>query len=113
MNDDHFKLIYPDDYNPNSEDDVEEVKMRGYLSHSCVKVNDNDVYPVYFSDTFRLSQDLLKWSEQGKPCFAPVGLIIIEEVTPIMMEKAVQYLCEKGYFTFFTSMKDKKYQVMY
>jgi len=107
------QIIYPDDYDPQNDGDVEESKMRGYLSHVRVKIDDDNEYPVYFSDLVRLNQDMARWVEQGNPCFAPVGLIIVDEVIPELMEKAVLYLWKMSYFTFFASVKDRSYDVMY
>jgi len=103
------RIIYPEGFDPENEADVSLIKMKGYFGHLIVQISEEREYLVYFSDPVLISQDLLCWTKQGYPCFAPPGLIIVNEVTPSTIEQAVKYLWQQGYFDFLCSVKGKGY----
>jgi hypothetical protein len=70
-----------------------EITMKGYCSDVQVTLPDNSNYRVCFYDPVRLGQDLESEGYIGEP-----GLIVINEVTIISMEKAVFQLWLDGFF---------------
>jgi len=106
MSDELPVIIYPDDFDPKWDAEIEEIRMKGYFSHARVAIGDEE-YVVCFSDITRLQQDFKFAVAKGELVYTAVGLIIIEEVTPEMMERAVLYLWERGYFDHFVSVKGK------
>ena len=105
-------IIYPENYDPLWDAEIEDTRLRGYFSHARVAIGDEE-YLVYFSDIIRLQQDFVNGAKRGNLTFAPVGLIIIEEVTPETMERAVLSLWGRGYFENFVSVKGKNIDIIY
>lgn len=70
-----------------------EVKMKGYCSNVHVVFRDGTKYLVCFYDPVRLQQDIAYDGFIAEP-----GLIIIEDVTLVNMEKAVLALFKTRYF---------------
>jgi len=75
-----------------------EIALKGWLSVQ-VELDDGERYGLYFSDVMRLQQDMDEAAQQGKPCFAEPGLIIVPEVTVQTIHDAVQFLWKQGFFT--------------
>jgi hypothetical protein len=74
-----------------------EAPLKGWLS-AQVELEDGCRYAVYFSDPIRLQQDVDDAVQNGRPCFAEPGLIIVPEVTVQSIEAAVQFLWKQGFF---------------
>jgi len=77
-----------------------EAHGRGYLSHVCVDV-EGQLYPVFFYDPIRLSQDLQTNDENGRPFLADAGMIVVSEITLETMQNAIQHLYVEGFFNRF------------
>ena len=90
------RIIFPDGFDERA---TFELPLKGWLSVH-VELEDGYRYPVYFSDPVRLQQDLMEQVENGEPCFAEPGLIILPEVTLENINKAVQYLYQQRFFAF-------------
>jgi hypothetical protein len=75
-----------------------EILLKGWLSVQ-VELEDGERYALYFSDPIRLQQDVDEATQEGKPCFAEPGLIIVPEVTVQAIQDAVQFLWKQGFFT--------------
>jgi hypothetical protein len=76
---------------------VFEMPLKGWLS-TQVEFEDGRRYRVYFSDPIRLQQDLHEQVENGSPCFAEPGLIVVREVTVEAIQDAVHFLWKRGFF---------------
>jgi hypothetical protein len=76
---------------------VVEAPLKGWLS-AQVELDDGCRYAVYFSDPMRLQQDMDDAVQNGRPCFAEPGLIIVPEVTVQSIQDAVQFLWQQGFF---------------
>jgi hypothetical protein len=74
-----------------------ETPLKGWLS-AQVELDDGCRYAVYFSDPIRLQQDMDDAVQNGRPCFAEPGLIIVPEVTVQSIQDAVQFLWQQGFF---------------
>jgi hypothetical protein len=74
-----------------------EAPFKGWLS-AQVALDDGCRYAVYFSDPMRLQQDVDDAVQNGRPCFAEPGLIIVPEVTVQTIQDAVQFLWKQGFF---------------
>jgi hypothetical protein len=74
-----------------------EAPLKGWLS-AQVELEDGCRYAVYFSDPIRLQQDVNDAIQNGRPCFAEPGLIIVPEVTVQSIEAAVQFLGKQDFF---------------
>lgn len=74
-----------------------EAPLKGWLS-AQVELNNGCRYAVYFSGPIRLQQDVDDAIQNGRPCFAEPGLIIVPEVTVQSIQDAVQFLWKQGFF---------------
>ena len=74
-----------------------EAPLKGWLS-AQVELDDGCRYAVYFSDPMRLQQDVDDAVQNGRPCFAEPGLILVPEVTVQSIHDAVQFLWKQGFF---------------
>lgn len=77
---------------------VQEALDRGYLSHVLVEIDAERLYPVFFYDPVRLSQELAISTEHGQRFVAETGMIVLPEVTIENMRDAVNALYKEGYF---------------
>ena len=80
------------------ERDEVETPMKGCRSDGIVSLSNGKTYSVYFIDPIRLQQDLEEEVELGSPFLAPLGLIVIPELTRSAMENAIAQLWKQGYF---------------
>jgi hypothetical protein len=76
-----------------------ETALKGWLS-AQVELDSGCRYAVYFSDPMRLQQDVDDAVQNGRPCFAEPGLIIVPEVTVQSINDAVQFLWKQGFCAF-------------
>jgi hypothetical protein len=83
---------------------IVEITYKGWLSIQ-VELHEGERYALYFSDPIRLQQDMDEAVQQGKPCFAEPGLIIVPEVTLPAIQEAVQFLWKQGFFTELTPVQ--------
>ena len=91
---DRPQIIWPRDFDERAEF---EIPLKGWLSVQ-VQVEDGRCYSIYFSDPFRLQQDLDENVKLGRLYFTEPGLIILPEVTVAATQNAVQSLWEQGFF---------------
>lgn len=82
---------------PFGEQEAYEAEARGYWGHSLVEL-DGGVVPVVFYDPVRLQQDLEEETKAGRPFIAEPGLVVVESVTLVNMQFAVQTLYEEKFF---------------
>jgi hypothetical protein len=85
---------------PNWFDERAEVEAcaKGWLDYVRVDLPDGSRYQVFFYDPVRLQQDLAEQQKLGQPYLAEPGLIVVPEVTPEAIRKAVDGLWRQGYF---------------
>ncbi|MGH9753480.1 MAG: hypothetical protein ACREA2_11910 [Blastocatellia bacterium] len=102
------RVIFPDGFDERA---AFEITLKGWLS-AQVELEDGDHYTVYFSDPFRLQQDLDENVKLGKPCFAEPGLIILPEVTIEAVQDAVRFLREQGFFANLKANPDDEMDTM-
>jgi|SRR6185312_5299918 hypothetical protein len=87
------ELIFKAGY---SESDDFEYEMKGYRNDVFVKMENGDLYEVFFYDPVRLTQDMGSGIYISQP-----GLIILNSVNRKSMEHAVLELWERGFFHYF------------
>lgn len=80
-----------------SDEDADEARNRGYLSHVLVETSSGDLFPVTFYDAVRLKQDV-EDAANSNGFVAEPGMIVLREITKKAMESAARALCEEGYF---------------
>ncbi|SRR6266511_5708619 len=97
------RVIFPEGFDERA---AVETPLKGWLS-AQVELEDGCRYVVYFSDPFRLQQDLDEAVNSGRPCFAEPGLIIVPEVTVKTIQNAVQFLWKQGFFTYLKADQGK------
>jgi hypothetical protein len=79
---------------------ADEMPMKGWV---CIRVEaeEGKYYEVDFFDPVRLQQDMESDIENGKPCFAEYGaLVVVPEVTVEAVERSVLYLWQNGHFNY-------------
>jgi len=72
-----------------------EVLSKGWYSGATVKLENGFQYSVFFYDPVRLKQDL---ESEGKNYLSEPGLVVLSEVTPENMRRAILGLYEEGWF---------------
>lgn len=82
------RIIFPEGFDERT---AFETPLKGWLN-AQVELEDGRRYAVYFSDPVRLQQDLEEAVNDGRPCFAEPGLIIVPEVTVEIIQNAVLFL---------------------
>lgn len=99
MNEEHpaVKLIFPAEGFQCQLGDADE---RGFLSHVLVEIDGTDFYPVCFYSIGELAGELREDPRYPDKVVAEIGMIVLPELSLDRMEKAVQWLCEKGYFRY-------------
>lgn len=75
-----------------------EVNQKGWYSGLTVELEAGRQYEVFFYDPVRLSQDLEMTVQQGKPCIAEPGMIVVPEITEVSMREAIAMLFRDGWF---------------
>ena len=99
MNEQHpvVKLVFPvEDF----QRQLDEANDRGFLSHVLVEIGGTDFYPVCFYSIGELAGELRDDPTYPDKLVAETGMIVLPEITLDRMEKAVQWLCETGYFRY-------------
>jgi len=81
-----------------TDEDAEEARDRGYLSHVLVETSHAPLYAVTFCDATRLAQDLDEQAKHGTPYPA---MIVLCEITKETMEDAARALGSQGSFRHF------------
>lgn len=110
MNTDQTRLTihYPEDFDERA---AWEANNKGWLAGVVVELDDGSLYPLFFYDPVRLRQDLECEAGQGRPYLAEPGLIILPEVTPEAINRAVHDLARDGYFTHLQSLAHARQEV--
>src|SRR5688500_9612124 len=75
-----------------------EAEARGYLSHTYADLGPNKLYPLFFYDPERLSQELADSVAEGRPFLGEAGLIVVSQVTLPIIDEAVTYLAANTSF---------------
>jgi hypothetical protein len=82
------------------EDDMFMLEERGCLSHAFVEIDGSELFPVYFYTPEYLVYVLGVRSEHGRSLVAETGMIVLPEISIPSINKAIQYLCDIGYFNY-------------
>ena len=90
------QVIFPKGFDERAEF---ETPLKGWLDQVQVQLPDGSRYGVSFIDPVRLQQDLAEYEKLGKPYFAEPGLIVLPQVTPAAIQRAVEELWHRGYFS--------------
>jgi hypothetical protein len=90
-----YTIHFPADY-----DERDEVEMwsRGYFCDVTVELADGRRFPLYFYDPVRLRQTLEGDATRGRPYYTERGLVVLSEVTPEAIRRAIDGLFHDGYF---------------
>jgi hypothetical protein len=88
-------IVFPEE---NDERLKDEAVVRGYLDGVIVQMEDGSRYQIFFIDPLRLGQEIDGSFKSGRACFTEPGLVVIPQVTPQFMEKAVQELHRAKFF---------------
>ena len=80
------------------ERDQFEARSRGYMSHVQVRFSSGLGYSVCFYDCVRLQQDLEEEVRLGNVFIAEPGMIVLSEITPENIRRAVSKLDAEGFF---------------
>lgn len=80
-----------------------EVRYTGWYDGVTVEVENGSLYPVFFYDPVRLSQDLKVQLEGiddgwGKPFIAEPRMIVVAEITEENIRTAIDRLYAEGWF---------------
>ncbi len=75
-----------------------QANARGYLSHVRVQLPNGKVYPVIFYDHVRLGQDLGEEVKLGNGFVADPGMIVLDEITLVKMQRAIDRLELEKFF---------------
>jgi hypothetical protein len=75
-----------------------ETAAKGWLDGVQVQLPDGSRRAVFFYDPVGLQQDLAEYERLGRPYLVEPGLIVLPEVTPAAIRKAVEELCRQEYF---------------
>jgi hypothetical protein len=89
------RVHFPTDYDDRGEWEVE---RKGWLQGVQVELPNGSTYPLFFYDPVRLAQDFEAESTEGRCVLAEPGLVVISEVTRPNIVRAVEELCQRGYF---------------
>lgn len=95
-------IIYPVELDERT---VFEMHLKGWVQ-AIVETENGQRYSFYFTDLVRLKQDVDAAIAQGEPGFAEIGMIVISEVTPENIERAIAFLWVRGYFDSLKSLAD-------
>jgi len=79
-----------------TDEDANNARDRGYLSHVLVETSDAQLYPVTFYDSTRLKQDV-----EDSGFVADPSMIVLKDLTAETMEGAARTLCSQGFFRHF------------
>ena len=95
------KLILPDDFDDRA---VDEIRMKGWFN-AKVEIADGRHYEVNFYDSIRLQQEIAwDFTKLNMPCFAEPGIVVIPEITVEAIQRALNYLAEHHYFSYFSPL---------
>ena len=97
------RLILPEGFDERS---AFEAASKGWLT-AQLEADDGRRYPLYFYDPVRLQQDLAGYVEDGEPCLAEPGMIVLPEVTVEAAERAMHFLWRRSYFASLTAESGK------
>jgi hypothetical protein len=75
-----------------------EASASGFLSHVFVQLGDRETYSVVFYSHVRLGQDLEEEVKLGNGFVADPGMIVLDEVTLVKMQKAIDRLAMGKFF---------------
>jgi hypothetical protein len=90
-----YTIRFPNDLD---ERDEYEMPLRGYCSDVIVELANGNRYPLYFYDPVRLTQTLASDAQEGHPYYAEPGLVVVTEVTPDNIRRAIAGLFKSGFF---------------
>jgi hypothetical protein len=87
-------IVYPFELDERA---IFEMPLKGWV-RARVETAPGEWYELHFYDPVRLAQELHDIVEAGDPCFTERGLVVLPEVTPENVERAVQYLSQTQFF---------------
>ena len=75
-----------------------ETPLKGHLGGVRVWLENGLTYELYFTDPVRLQQTLDDDAKSGREYYSESGLVVVPEVTPESIRKAVSGLWHDGFF---------------
>jgi hypothetical protein len=88
-------VVFPDWYDERAR---YEHNRKGHLNGVIVRFADGRRYQVSFMDPTRLSQEIEAELHRGEPCFLEPALVVVPEVTPEAIHKALPALVRQNFF---------------
>lgn len=92
---DRYSVEFPADFDDRAE---YETPRKGFLGDVVIRFDDGTRYSLFFMDPVRLQQELAMDVEAGRPYLAEPNLIVLPEVTPAAIQKAVEGLVKDNFF---------------
>jgi hypothetical protein len=92
---DRYTVELPADFDERAE---YETPLKGYLGDVVVHFEDGARFQMFFIDPVRLQQELALDVQNGRPYLAEPNLVVVPEVTPQAIHKAVDGLVKDGFF---------------
>jgi hypothetical protein len=89
------RVLYPFELDERA---IFEMPLKGWV-RAHVETAPGEWYELHFYDPVRLGQTVHDLAEMGDPCFTEPGLVVLPEVTPEAVERAVQYLSQTSFFS--------------
>ena len=89
------RIVYPIELDERA---IFEMPLKGWV-RAHVETAPGEWYELHFFHPVRLGQELHDIVEMGDPCFAERGLVVLPEVTPESVERAVHYLSQTQFFS--------------
>ena len=90
-----FTIEFPEGYDAQAEF---EAPYRGYLPDVTVHLEDGTRHRLTFMDLSRLEQGLADNVRMGRAYYTEPGLVILPDVSTEAIHRAVQGLCDEGFF---------------
>jgi hypothetical protein len=88
-------IVFPDWYDERAR---YEHSRKGHLYGVIVRFADSTRYQVSFIDPIRLRQEIEDELSRGASCFLEPALIVVPEVTPEAIHKALPALVRQSFF---------------